>query len=209
MRQRLEKIWMDSPWRWTPDTLDTAFAEQSDLSVQAGALNSPQFEERRRKTGRMIQERLEQSSRDRVLAVVLSTCLQPSISSRVASAFPSVEVVDTLVQLFLASHFVQIDSWIHTGCLKVNAQWPEWLGAVVASGAVLTSDITLRKFGFALQESVRLAIPRQFEHNNSMTRDLGSLQGFILQLDLGQWSGNKRKMEIAESHSQAPITVGT
>lgn len=28
-----------------------------------------------------------------------------------------------------------------------------------------------------------------------------------MQLDTGQWSGNRRKMEIAESHSQAPITM--
>lgn len=207
MRQRLEKIWTDSPWRWTPDNLDTAFGEQSNLPIQAGAVDSPQFEEKRQKTGRVVQERLEQGSRDKVLAIVLGTCLQPSITSRVASAFPSVEVADTLLQLFLASHFVQIDSWIHPGTLKLNAQWPEWLGGAIAGGAILTSDVTLRKFGFALQEAVRLAIPRQFEHNNSMTRDLGSVQGFILQLDIGQWSGNKRKMEIAESHSQAPITV--
>lgn len=33
------------------------------------------------------------------------------------------------------------------------------------------------------------------------------LQGFVLHLDVGIWSGNRRKMEIATSHGQAPIIV--
>jgi hypothetical protein len=207
MRQRLAKIWTESSWHWVPGKLDHGFCEQSNLPVQTGALNTTQFTESRNHNGRAIQEHLDQSSRDKVLAIVLSTCQAASMTARVASAFPSVEVVDTLMQLFLASHFCQADSWLHLNTLNLNSQWPGWLGAAIAAGAVLTPETPLRKFGFALQEAVRLAIPRQFEHNNSTTRDLGSLQGFTLQLDIGRWSGNRRKMEIAESHSQAPITV--
>ena len=43
--------------------------------------------------------------------------------------------------------------------------------------------------------------------DNSRTRELQLLQTFALQLNVGLWSGNKRKMEIAESHSQPLITV--
>ncbi len=34
------------------------------------------------------------------------------------------------------------------------------------------------------------------------------LQVFMLHLDIGQWSGFKRKMEAAESSAQALLTVG-
>lgn len=40
-----------------------------------------------------------------------------------------------------------------------------------------------------------------------MTRDVQVLQGYALQLHGGLWSGNKRKMEIAESHSLPLVTV--
>ena len=42
-----------------------------------------------------------------------------------------------------------------------------------------------------------------------MTRDLQLLQTNILQLHVGLWSGNKRKIEIAESHGLPLITVGS
>jgi hypothetical protein len=40
-----------------------------------------------------------------------------------------------------------------------------------------------------------------------MTRDLQVLQAYALQLDIGLWSGDRRKMEIAESHAQPLVTV--
>lgn len=48
----------------------------------------------------------------------------------------------------------------------------------------------------------------QFERSNAFTRDLKALQGFMLTLDVGFWSGFKRKMEIAESFCQPLLTVG-
>jgi hypothetical protein len=47
----------------------------------------------------------------------------------------------------------------------------------------------------------------KFERDNSRTRDLQILQTYALELQIGLWSGNKRKMEIAESHAQPLITV--
>ncbi|KAL2884000.1 hypothetical protein SGCOL_000638 [Colletotrichum sp. CLE4] len=46
-----------------------------------------------------------------------------------------------------------------------------------------------------------------FESSNSFTRDLAALQAFMLNLDIGIWSGFKRKMEIAESFLQPPMTM--
>lgn len=65
----------------------------------------------------------------------------------------------------------------------------------------------VRKLGFALQESVRLAMPKVFEADNSTTRDLQALQAFTLQLNIGLWGGDKRKMEVAEIFAQPVITM--
>lgn len=40
-----------------------------------------------------------------------------------------------------------------------------------------------------------------------MTRDLYCLQTYAIQLDIGLWGGDKRKMEIAESFLQPVVTV--
>lgn len=47
----------------------------------------------------------------------------------------------------------------------------------------------------------------QCESDNSLTRDLGCIQGLVLGLQIGLWSGDKRRMEIAESSAQTPITM--
>jgi hypothetical protein len=39
----------------------------------------------------------------------------------------------------------------------------------------------------------------QFEENNRSIADIGLVQGLVLVQDVGLWSGNRRKMEIAEA----------
>jgi len=47
----------------------------------------------------------------------------------------------------------------------------------------------------------------KFEENNSTFQDLGLVQALMLLQDVALWSGNRRKMEIAECHQLIPITV--
>ena len=159
MRQSLNKIWADSPWRWHPKNLDTGYGEQSNLPVPTDDVSSPVFQERQRRLDRVVRDKLDPAGRDKILAIVLSTCRNNSMMTRVASSFPSVDVMDTLVHIFLASHLCQVSEWIHFGSFSLNSQWPEWLAVVAAGGAVLTPVQTLRKFGFAIQEAVRVTIP--------------------------------------------------
>lgn len=155
MRQNLVKVWTDSPWRWDPTANDNGYREQGNLPVPTKDTTSAQFQERRKRLEKIVQEKLEPSSRDRMLAIVLSICRQTSTTNRVASSFPAVDVMDTLVHLFLNSHACQVSGWIHFPTLKLNQQWPEWIAVAAASGAMLTPILTLRKFGMALQEAVR------------------------------------------------------
>lgn len=164
MRQTLTKVWTDSPWRWHPKNVDTGYGEQSNLPVPRLDATSPVFQESGQRLDRVIEDKLEPSGRDRVLGIVLSTCRTNNVMTRVASSFPSVEVMDTLIHIFLASHACQVSGWIHYPSFVLNAQWPEWLAVVAAAGAVLTPIHTLRKFGFALQEAVRVTIPSRVRY---------------------------------------------
>ncbi|CCC06441.1 hypothetical protein SMACR_04832 [Sordaria macrospora] len=90
---------------------------------------------------------------------------------------------------------------------SLNAQPAEWHAIVAAAGAVLAPVPALRKFGFALQEAVRVSIPSRFEENNSNVSSLSLVQALVLTQDLGVWSGNRRKMEIAECHLTVPVAM--
>ena len=81
------------------------------------------------------------------------------------------------------------------------------LAMAAAAGAVLAPIPALRRFGFALQEAVRVTIPNRFEENNTKIADIVPVQTLIMVQDLGLWSGNRRKMEIAECHLTIPIAM--
>ncbi|TDZ54853.1 Early growth response protein 1 [Colletotrichum trifolii] len=207
MRQNLVKVWTDSPWQWAPDNKDSGYVEHGNFSIPTGDTSSAAFQESRKRHARMVRDKLDQSGRDQILAIVLGTCKNDNIMTRVASSFPSLEVVDSLIHIFLASHFCQTSQWIHHGSFSMSSQWPEWLAVAASAGATLTPVQTLRKFGFALQEAVRVTIPARFEDANTSIKNLGLVQTLILGQDIGLWSGNRRKMEIAECHLLIPITM--
>ncbi|KAH9909377.1 hypothetical protein F4778DRAFT_768243 [Xylariomycetidae sp. FL2044] len=207
MRQRLVKIWTESPWRWMPESRDHGYGEHSNLPLPYRDSASQQFQESQKRMDRVVPDKLDASSRDKMLSIILNTCRSDVMRMRVASSFPSVEVMDTLTHIFLASHLCSVSGWIHFGTFALNAQWPEWLAVATSAGAVMTPVTTLRKFGFAMQEAVRIAIPSRFEENNTGIKDLGLVQTLVLVQDIGLWSGNRRKMEIAECHLLIPITM--
>ncbi|KAI0394029.1 hypothetical protein F5Y17DRAFT_429694 [Xylariaceae sp. FL0594] len=207
MRRKLVKIWTDSPWRWIPDKRDHGYSEMGNLPLPYRDSASQQFQERHRPVGRVVQDKLDSSSRDKILAVVLGTCRSDAVRMRVATSFPSAEVMDTLTHIFLAAELCSVTGWIHFGTFKLNSQWPEWLATAAAAGSIMTPVPTLRKFGFAVQEAVRLALPGKFEENNTGIANLGLVQSLVLLQDVGLWSGNRRKMEIAECHLLIPITM--
>ncbi len=180
MRQRLVKIWTESPWRWNPNKQDSGYGEQANLPIPLGEVSDAQLHDTLR-LDRVVRDKLEPSARDKILAIVLSTCKNNAMMTRVASSFPSAEAMDTLVHIFLASHLCQVSGWIDCASLHLNAQWPEWLACAASAGAVLTPNSTLRKFGFALQEAVRKSHPLppapRNPHANVSCRGDNSVEG--------------------------------
>ena len=203
MRSKLVKIWTESPWRWSPGKTDTCYTEQSNLPLNGTSIEDSS----RTSVDRVIAERLHSSGRDKILGIVLSTCQNNSTMTRVASSFPSTDTMDSWIHIFLASHLCSVSAWIHYGSFSLNNKWPEWLAMAAAAGAVLAPIPALRRFGFALQEAVRVTIPNRFEENNTKIADIVPVQTLVMVQDVGLWSGNRRKMEIAESHLTIPIAM--
>ncbi len=155
MRSALVKMWTESPWRWTPGKSDNCYTEQSNLPLPAHHAHGSQTEGDPTAADRMAHNKLHPACRDKILAIILSTCREMQMTSRVASSFPSADMMDSWINIFLAAHMCQVSSWIHYGSFSLNAQWPEWLAVASAAGAVLTPVPAFRNFGFALQEAIR------------------------------------------------------
>ncbi|KAG9570649.1 hypothetical protein KCU71_g1226, partial [Aureobasidium melanogenum] len=189
-----------SLWRWTPGRTDQGHCEQSNLSLP-NHIGAPNLS-----TCRPHVEALTQLARDRMLAMILETCERDAIP-QIVTSFPSAELLNHLMQESLCFHDRETNSFIHIPTFRPQDMHAELVASIVFFGAVRSPILLIRKLGFALQESVRLALPKAFERDNSTTRSLQMLQAYILQLKLGLWSGNRRKMEIAESHGLPLITM--
>jgi hypothetical protein len=146
----------DSLWQWTPAQHDHGYAEQLNLSLPPGVDIS---KTRLAFGAEMVEPRVSQTSRDRILAMVLGTCQQHSFS-RVVSSFPSADLLSKLLHNFIDFHSRLADCWIHLPSIQPDQSRPELLAIMIASGAVLSGVQAIRKLGFALQEAVRLAVPQ-------------------------------------------------
>jgi hypothetical protein len=149
------KAFEKSIWQWNPVQQDHAHAEQVNLSLSGKDMQTLEP----RHGPDVLDQTLEQTSRDKILAMLLSGC-KPSNISRVVASFPSAELLDSLMHSFFRSEVHRTDSWIHLPTFSVQSQRPELNGIVVAAGAVRSDVPALRKLGFAIQEAVRLAIPK-------------------------------------------------
>jgi hypothetical protein len=190
---------------WTPEPKDRAGAEVEDFSV-LGDGTDLSSEVTLTPGNCLAGEKLGRNARDEFLAMILNSCrLEPGTFA--IKAFPTAEALDVLIQNFFSHHCLQIDSFIHGPSFSSNQHKTLLLAAIVASGAILTNLKSVHKLGFAIQEAVRTTIPVMCEESNATTRELWMLQSFLCEIEIGLWSGIKRKMEIAESQPQIVYTV--
>jgi hypothetical protein len=195
-----------SVWRYLPQSnRDFGASEQPNLAFDDSGFDSTHS--RSRLTARRaIRERLDRVTRDRLLALVLGTC-NPGNVGRIAGAFPSVDLLDGLIQYFLTSPSINARAWFHLPTLSPSNLRPELLASIIAAGAIATPDIHLRKLGFALHEASRAGLAQSFEDDNTSIRDFQHVQALLMSLEIGMWSGMSRKMEIAESFLQPLVTM--
>ncbi|KAH9889249.1 hypothetical protein F4778DRAFT_773430 [Xylariomycetidae sp. FL2044] len=191
-----------SPWLWEPKSKDYVGRDKEALTLNEDNIaQSPAYEKLR--AANMNPLRLEPILRDRLFAMVLA---QHKDSLKIPS-FPSLDLLNYLLQTHFIQDEYQTDSWIHMASVDPSTSLPELLAAVISNGATFIAVPAIWQFGLALQEVVRIGMSFKFESSNSFTRDLQCLQAFMLVLDIGLWSGFKRKMEIAESFVQPLMTM--
>ncbi|EDU50414.1 C6 transcription factor RegA [Pyrenophora tritici-repentis Pt-1C-BFP] len=172
-----------SIWRYLPQRSRNPNAEQVNL-----AFTDTERDRRSHLTRRIVTENTENIK-------------------KIASAFPSIELLDGLIQYFLSSPALEAQLWFHVPTFSPSNLNPELLASIVSAGAASIPDISLRKLGYAFHEASRIGQSKTFEEDNTAIRDLQHLQTFLLQLKVGMWSGISRKMEIAESFLQPLMTM--
>lgn len=143
---------------WTPRQRDHGFAEQANFFLPRDVAESPELQ--LNIDNDVLKERLNQSARDKILAMVLEGCRDTNIPNVVAS-FPTIEIFHSLIEKFLRWHWPQVCSWLHLPSFVVKEKKTELIAAIVAAGALRTPMPIFRKLGFALQEAVRVAIPKR------------------------------------------------
>lgn len=192
-----------SPWgwnRWIPDKSHTTFSGQeinvTDQRVSSDDHLTPS-------DGPRFFLALEQEARDRILRMVTSTA-----ASRLAIAsFPSLELLNDLLHVFVLQERHSVESYVHWPSIDCRKMRTETLLGILAKGATFVALQPVWRIGLVFQEIVRLAVAETFETDNSTTRQLQPLQAYMLYLDVGLWSGIRRKTEIASSFLQPGATM--
>ena len=149
-----------SPWLWEPKNKeDYVLREKEHLQINEKMIAcAPALARLSENPARKMKMSL--TTRDRLFSIVLAQHKDPL---KVPS-FPSLELLNYLMQ----AHFVQddskYDSWIHASSFDPDGTSPELLGAVVSSGATFISVPAIWQFGLALQEVIRLGIANVVSH---------------------------------------------
>jgi hypothetical protein len=144
-----------SPWIWDPESKDYLSREKEGLQLNEEPIsNYPSLETYRNKIPPKAQ--LNNVTRDRLFAMVVGEIKDQTR----APSFPSVDLLNYLIQ----AHFVQedheYDSWLHFPTFRPDDTLTELVGAVIASGATFISTPSIWQFGYAMQEIVRLRMGR-------------------------------------------------
>ncbi|KAB5547201.1 hypothetical protein GE09DRAFT_1130310 [Coniochaeta sp. 2T2.1] len=191
-----------SPWLWEPEAKDYVSREKQGLQINEESINTAAALERLVDVPSR-RPNMSHNTRDKLFAMIVSEHKDPA---RVPS-FPSLELLNYLLQADFAHGDHMCDDFFHAPTFDPEDTLTELLASVIASGATFISVPAIWQFGYAMQELVRQRMERLFEAKNSNTRNLKCLQTFILQLDIGIWSGFKRKTELAESFLQPLVTM--
>ncbi|KKA28170.1 hypothetical protein TD95_004226 [Thielaviopsis punctulata] len=209
LRREMSSIWSNDDKRFATEAEENPWgSNQAHLDVGGDTdCSLSAMEESRKKLYTVFSDKVALSGRDGVLGLVLATCKNGEMVQKVSTTFPSLETMDGFVHMFLASHFCEVSNFIHFPTLKLKDQLPDWLATVVACGAVRTSAPTIQRFGFAVQNSVRVSIALKLENRGDITSHMGLLQSTVLLQDLGLWSGYRSKIVAAESYLSFPVSV--
>ncbi|EEU33956.1 uncharacterized protein NECHADRAFT_88030 [Fusarium vanettenii 77-13-4] len=153
----------------------------------------------------VIPDQIPSARRDEMV-IVASHCFATSRSTQPIPCFPSVEILDELLKIFLTAQKDQPMSFIHIPHFSVSSCEISLLMACIAAGAASSPNLTAHRFGLALVEVLRRDLPTQAEQENTLTRTTPYVQALVIVSDVALWSGDKRKSEISDIQSAFATT---
>jgi len=110
-----------------------------------------------------IEDRLDHHSRDKLFQLVIRT----SILKVVIPSFPSLDLLDGLIETFLNQDKKALVMRIHPATFNCRKVRTELLLAVIASGSTWIAMTPIWKMGHILQDIVRLAVVELVSHTVS------------------------------------------
>ncbi|KAF2014099.1 hypothetical protein BU24DRAFT_348292 [Aaosphaeria arxii CBS 175.79] len=192
-----------SGWDWGPTHQDSLSAETTKLILPPECAN---YERSALKAQAQSPPIFRHNDRIRLLSLLLQHCGKEQWI-KIAPTFPSEPFLDHLFHQFLESQRTKRLPWFHIPSLPIGAIKDELLAAMIAAGACLTSHEAVQRFGYVMPDILRYAIIERLTHDNSTSRDVQLLHGWLTQASISTWSGNKRQMEIGEGNYQIVITI--
>jgi hypothetical protein len=141
-----------SPWLWTPTPKDQGLNDQHDLSLDEESIpsilspSSPATS-----LDDFASCCINSKIRDQLLSLLFSL---PRPAKRVPS-FPSLSILNNIIQIYFVQESYRIDSLIHPASIVPTRVIPELYLAIIAQGSTLISTPAIWRMGLALQEVVR------------------------------------------------------
>jgi hypothetical protein len=146
-----------SPWLWTPTEKDQALNDQQNLNVDEDtipAVLTPASSPPMPRSEEFASCCIGYRQRDQMLSMVLTV----HKFLRQAPRFPSLSLLNSIIQVYFDQERLLMDGLIHTGTFSPSKTLPQLLLAIVSGGATLISTPAIWKMGLALQEVVRHAV---------------------------------------------------
>ncbi|PQE22019.1 c6 transcription factor protein [Rutstroemia sp. NJR-2017a BBW] len=194
-----------SPWLWTPVQRDGVLRDEENLGLDDSSISAltPRSPAANYNIPSCGFPTIRHSMRDKMYYLVCTMDRR----TRSIPSFPSLAVINHVVEAFFMRQTYQIDNWIHVPSMIYQDVMPEFLMSLVVAGSTVISIPAIWKMGLVLQDVVRVKLGELFDRENSATRRLHPLQAWMLLLDAALWSGFKKQMELAESFLEPLITM--
>ncbi|KAH7121389.1 hypothetical protein EDB81DRAFT_229048 [Dactylonectria macrodidyma] len=194
----------ESVFSWIPEPKEGAFSDNDSIHVHEDTIHAGRLLISQARPG---SERIKFDQRTR--CDILRLVSKLASRSLVISSFPSTQLLEDLANVFLSVEGEALGSFIHSGTCDINTLRTELLLSMVAGGARLIALEPVWKLGLVLQEVIRIAITEKIEEDNSLSRHPQAWKGMLICLEIGAFSGFRRKTEIALSFLQPLVTMMT
>ncbi|SCB64660.1 unnamed protein product [Fusarium graminearum] len=144
---------------------------------------------------------LSSARRDEIIVAMIDGT-QTAQTLLAVRMFPSVEILDRFLKIFLTSQETSALAFVHIPTFDPSTCSLSLLMACIVAGATLSPIASARKFGLGLFDVLRLYLAASAEKQNTLTRDLSYVQSLMILSETGLWSGDKRISEISDFLSE-------